>query len=734
MSGNRAISVARLQRPVAVSLLVASCLWGCRPWVRFGDLQGPAGARVLVDVEVEAEDAKPPVGARPDALSDGVAGEVAFLPVPSVPASDVASELESQAQSASVPGAEALADPSRLGVDTRRIASIYQARGYFDARTAAWGIVELPGDRAKARLRVTEGAPTRLVGVEFRGLVPPEDDPEAAAILRRLAARLPRLTQVRVGAIWTEEAWVDALALVRRTFRAAGFVDAEVSGDTWVSETGLGAQALFRIDHGRIARFTGSWKALGAAMADSARIWRRVALPVGAILDARTLEAAEQRLFDLGPFMYVRLRPERRRIMPDLLRTGLLGLEPVVARPEGADASPAAPPRAGPVSDVSDTVRHDLVVEVRESAPWDLDLGFGARTDSTLLSLELPLAFNHRNVFGDLVSLHAEGRPALVFPDVYAKGAEDTRFGGLARVTLSIPTFVAEALRFDATTNYLRDVTQGASIEELSGALGWSLRLGRATNVRAGWNLSYTNYVDAAVFDLLTEGQTLEALSLRLRRTDRLAWLGASLVHDTRDSIFEARRGLFASVSLDLATPWVGSRAPFERFVVEGRTYLTPTFAPRLTLALRARAGGLGFLGGTGTSEVARLKAGGQSSMRGFPSNRLGDYLCVRDVAGDGTPINGACGEGLLDRLYVGGNLLFEANAELRLRLGDFGLVAFLDVGQLWNRLADLSVADLQVAVGPGLRYVTPIGPLRLDLGFLVGGGRQFHIGLGQAF
>jgi outer membrane protein assembly factor BamA len=772
----RVSSASNLPCLAALAVAVGVVAGACRPWVRFGDIEAPAagsepgptapatgsesgasGARgpderrpVLVDVRVEAEDGARMAEARPETLADGVAAEVALLPVPAVAASEVASELESQPQSASVPASEALADASRLGVDARRLTSIYQARGYFRARVTAWGLRELPGARAVASLRVVEGTPTRLGAVSFTGQTPPEDDPEAAALLARLWRRLPTLTPVREGAIWTEADWLAALATLRRTFRAAGFVEAEVTGETQVTEGTWRATATFRIDHGPLARFSGVWRVTGARMADEARIWRRVALPEGAILDARTLEAAEQRLFDLGPFLYVRLRPGRRLAVPALLKPALDGLplggmSPGPAAPVPDSVGPGGPAPAASAPDerilplpTAAVARggHDLVIDLQESAPWDLELGFGARTDSTQLSLELPVGFNHRDVFGDLVAVHAEGRPALVFPDVFEEAASGLRVGGLARLTLSVPTFVAETLRFDTSLNYRRDVTQGASIEELSGALGWSLRLGRHVTARTGWNLAYSNYVDATVFARVTEERTLDALSLRLRRSDRLAWLGGSVVYDSRDAIFEARRGVLASLGVDLAAPWLASRAPFERLVVEGRTYLTPTGAPWLTVALRLRAGGLGFRGDVGTSEVARLKAGGQSSMRGFAANRLGEYLCVRNVEGDGDPINGACGEGLLDRVYVGGNYLLEGNAEVRLRLGDVGLVAFADVGQLWNRLDEVNPEGLRVAVGPGLRYLTPIGPLRADIGFLLGATitRQFHIGLGQAF
>jgi outer membrane protein insertion porin family len=72
------------------------------------------------------------------------------------------------------------------------------------------------------------------------------------------------------------------------------------------------------------------------------------------------------------------------------------------------------------------------------------------------------------------------------------------------------------------------------------------------------------------------------------------------------------------------------------------------------------------------------------------------------------------------------------------------GVVGFVDAGNVFRRVADISLAELRVATGFGFRYRSPIGPLRVDLGFkvnpqvLVSGSRErgsiVHISLGQAF
>jgi outer membrane protein assembly factor BamA len=98
--------------------------------------------------------------------------------------------------------------------------------------------------------------------------------------------------------------------------------------------------------------------------------------------------------------------------------------------------------------------------------------------------------------------------------------------------------------------------------------------------------------------------------------------------------------------------------------------------------------------------------------------------------------------------LPIGGNSLFLFSSELRAHIvGNFGAVAFLDTGNVWAGSWGIRLNDLRYAVGTGLRYQTPIGPLRLDWGYqlnpipglLINGEPQtrrwrIHFSIGQAF
>ncbi|HKT81151.1 MAG TPA: POTRA domain-containing protein, partial [Vicinamibacterales bacterium] len=123
-----------------------------------------------------------------------------------------------------------------------------------------------------------------------------------------------------------------------------------------------------------------------------------------------------------------------------------------------------------------------------------------------------------------------------------------------------------------------------------------------------------------------------------------------------------------------------------------------------------------------------RFFAGGDTTVRGFALDQLGTP--------DTLDKNG---------LALGGNAVLIFNAELRAPLkGGFGVVTFVDVGNVFKRTSDISIPDLRSSVGFGLRYRSPIGPLRVDLGFKthrnelspghLESANALHISLGQAF
>jgi len=131
-----------------------------------------------------------------------------------------------------------------------------------------------------------------------------------------------------------------------------------------------------------------------------------------------------------------------------------------------------------------------------------------------------------------------------------------------------------------------------------------------------------------------------------------------------------------------------------------------------------------GFIHPFKTSEYIPLEerfyTGGSNSVRGWGRRMLGP------ISESGSPL--------------GGNSTFEGNLELRTKLNTWlELVYFYDCGNVWPDKSDLTLTDLKSAIGTGIRWYTPIGPVRLDVALknapYPGQNRwQFHISIGQAF
>jgi outer membrane protein assembly complex protein YaeT len=336
----------------------------------------------------------------------------------------------------------------------------------------------------------------------------------------------------------------------------------------------------------------------------------------------------------------------------------------------------------------------DIEFEVSERMPRSFEIGLGL---STVEQFRLQAKWTFRNVFGGAEHLSLAGKissPGLAF---------ETRF--------HLPHFVTRRARFTQTvfvdsqkeisTDPLGLTDRILEIDDAQPAFD-VLRYGGESRVdhqftkafggSAGIELSVNAFSNV-------DPDAIRGLDPEVARDHFLFTQFAELTWNTSNSAINATRGFIALLRTEHSATGLLSEFDFVKASIEGRHYL-PLWR-RVTFAARLK---LGFLQLYGDSEVApfnvRFFAGGPGSIRGFAVNRVGPLT-------DGN-------------VPLGGRSLIEGSAELRFPfIGDLGGVLFVDFGQVFESSLVYHLDQLRYAVGPGIRYDTPIGPLRFDVGFI---------------
>lgn len=179
---------------------------------------------------------------------------------------------------------------------------------------------------------------------------------------------------------------------------------------------------------------------------------------------------------------------------------------------------------------------------------------------------------------------------------------------------------------------------------------------------------------------------------------------------------FSPTKGTYLSVGLKLNGYIFGGKFNYSRLWSEFRKYQE---VGDVVLAFRAMVGGIHSQDSSKFIPVEdRFYSGGSNSVRGWNRSELGPK---RE---SGSPL--------------GGKSVAEANIEARFPLfWRISGVVFVDAGNVWTESFKYRLGELAYAVGAGIRITTPIGPIRLDIGFPVGNEKkspQFFISVGQAF
>lgn len=221
----------------------------------------------------------------------------------------------------------------------------------------------------------------------------------------------------------------------------------------------------------------------------------------------------------------------------------------------------------------------------------------------------------------------------------------------------------------------------------------------------------------------------------------RLSTVSGSYVRDTRDSPVDAHKGIYETLELEVNPEALGSSVSFARLL--GQTAYYKQLTAGIVWANSVRIGLEQSFAGSHVPLSEKFFSGGGSTLRGFPLNGAGPQ---RDITVCSNPADTSTCAPI--RVPIGGNQLLILNSELRVPvpmdlplLGkNLGVAVFYDGGNVFQHVGFGDIAaNYTNNIGGGIRYKTPVGPIRIDIGHNLNGlagikSTQFFITLGQAF
>ncbi len=240
--------------------------------------------------------------------------------------------------------------------------------------------------------------------------------------------------------------------------------------------------------------------------------------------------------------------------------------------------------------------------------------------------------------------------------------------------------------------------------------IGWSRQSTPIFQKR--WTYSYGAEV------LLTNEQVVvdPATADKTRRTYFIGGLPVQLGYDRSNDLLNPTRGFRANLRAEPEGSLQGSFSPYLRATFDLTGYYP--LSDSLVIAARTRVGTISGVKRDDVAPSRRIYAGGGGSVRGYGYQELGPKDANNDP--------------------IGGRSVNEFAVEGRYRFGDYGVVAFVDAGQVYESSMP-QFSDIRYGVGVGGRFYTNFGPFRADIAMPINrqpGESKFalYIGIGQAF
>ena len=628
--------------------------------------------------------------------------------------------LEALGQAPGEPFSEA-----RFEAGLQRVVVEYQQRGYYQAggqtNYVLGGTTGSGEQLVVLHPSVTEGPQGTISDVEFRFAEPPPRVPEAD---------LRGVMRLSPGEPYVVSYGSSDVRDLERLYRDRGFRDPAVRIAPEISsDDGRSVRLVVSITEG--ARIVvGDIVIVGNEQISTASVRETLTFGPGDPFGESAVLASRRRLLDLGIFRDVSI--DARDLLPgETLASVVVAVEelPATTIGFGGGLEVGRRPRGA---------TRDGATDILEFSPRGFfEVGrrnLGGRNRA--VNLFARVALKPRTVDEDDPD-PGDGVSRFGFTEYRVTGAfrEQRAFRTDTDVVVSLTSEQGVRTLF----NFAR---QRASAEALR-------RLSPRVTLSSRYALDFSRLFDVGIAEA-------DRLAIdRLFPQVRISSVSMGLLWDRRDDPVAPSRGTLATGDVELAARGFGSQVGYTKSFFQLSAFRPLATSRRVVVAGRAQLGlARGFPrdvpiedengepvagpDGLPLTEVVedlpasqRFFAGGGTTVRGFQIDRLG----VPEIIN----VNG---------LSNGGNAVVVLNGEMRavvLQLfgRDLGAVGFVDAGNVFAKAGDLDLGRLRTTLGFGVRYDSPIGPLRLDFGFktdrLVIGGRrergwEYHFSIGEAF
>ncbi|PYQ90660.1 MAG: hypothetical protein DMG02_10070 [Acidobacteria bacterium] len=561
----------------------------------------------------------------------------------------------------------------RVADDAALVEDLYHRRGYASAKVQPTTGLRPTGNTAAqvpvmVRFDVFEGERIVVDSITFTGNTSFDD----AALRGKMA--------LQVGAPYVPGQLRQDRDQVQAVYNDRGYESATVDARPEFNPQNTRASIVFTIREGPRV-FVDHVLIVGNVRTDAGTIERELQIKPGDPFSLSSISESQRRLMALGLF---------RRARIGELRHG------------------------------NETAR-DLLVTVEEAAATTI--GYGVGGEGRLLPVPqeeaggaaaarfqvLPRAFleyGRRNLFG-------KPRSVNVFSSVSVPlNLNQTQTSGRLTEYRLLGTY-REPRLFDTATDGLLNATIEQQIRSSFTFRREGITAQAARRLTRGLSMSVAYQIQRNELLAVNVAEPDVLLINRLFSPEpvRLSGFSASIIRDTRDDAVNPGSGQYLTANGQVDAVAIGSQVGFAKSFLRAQTFHT---LPRSNGAILAGNAILGMAGEFNTEkpipEPERFFAGGDTTNRGFALDTLGVRHEPSETQRDTIDKNG---------FPIGGDATVVLMGELRVPVrGGLSVVGFLDSGNVFQRVSQVDLTELRGAVGFGVRYRSPFGPLRVDLGF----------------